>query len=416
MKPEQENVSEVELVAVTGRNTRAKTSSNGGGEPIPLDLIVEIFSRLPAKSISRCRCVSKLWASIPRLPYFTELLLTRSLSRPKILFACLKNNHVFFFSSPQPHQILADDNNSSVLVASYHMKIPYYLLYSVIRSSVRGLMLMGDEWLSEGKKRKVSVICNPSTGQCVTLPKLKTRKRFGSRSYLGYEPIEKLYKVLSMAWGIRSSVSVDHQVLTLGTGGKPSWRRVECCIPHSVYQGHVDHVCIDGVLYYQAFHTSTSNNIIVLFDFKSEKFRFVENYRQPLSVSFYWSLTNYNGKLGFFGTHYGGISLRPRSTNIRLRVLEDAEKHEWSEHTYVLPASWTNTVTGLPVIVGVTRTNEIVFLNSCKSRSVYILYYNTERNAIRSVEIQGLEAFKGYSAYTYLDHVEDVNLKLMEGF
>ncbi|XP_010431684.1 PREDICTED: putative F-box protein At2g19630 [Camelina sativa] len=413
MKREQQNVSEVDLVAVTERNTRAKTSSNGG-EPIPLDLIVEIFSRLPAKSISRCRCVSKLWASIPRLPYFTELFLTRSLSRPKLLFACLKNNHVFFFSSPQPHQILADDNNSSVLVASYHMKIPYYLLYSVIRSSVRGLMLIGDERGSEGKKRKVSVICNPSTGQSVTLPKPKTRKRFGLRSYLGYEPIKKLYKVLSMAWGIRSSSSVDHQVLTLGTGGKPSWSRVECCIPHSVNRGcYVDHVCIDGVLYYQAFHTSTSDYIIVLFDFKSEKFRFVENFRDPLSVSFCWSSINYKGKLGSLGT-----GIHPRSTNIRLRVLEDAEKHEWSEHTYVLPHSWTNTIGG-PCrglrVVGVTHTNEIVFLNSCSSTSFDILYYNTERNAIRRANIQGLEAFEWHSVYAYVDHVEDVDVKLIEG-
>ncbi|XP_010419453.1 PREDICTED: putative F-box protein At2g19630 [Camelina sativa] len=419
MKSEQQNVSEEDLVAVTGRNTRAKTSSNGGGEPIPVDLIVEICSRLPTKSISRCRCVSKLWASIPRLPYFTELFLTRSLARPKLLFACRKDSHVFFFSSPQPHQILADDNNSSVLAASYHMKIPnYHKCIYLIRSSVRGLMLVEDMRGSEGKERKVSVICNPNTGQSVTLPKLKTRKRFGMRSFLGYEPIEKLYKVLSMAWGVRSSGSEDHQVLTLGTGGESSWTRVECCIPHSVNEGYyVDHVCIDGVLYYQAFHTSSRDYIIVLFDLRSEKFRFVENSRDPLNVSlFCWSpLINYNGKLGSLGT-----GIHPRSTNIRLRVLEDAEKHEWSEHTYVLPASWTNTVggpyRGLSKVVGLSRSNEIVFLNFCKPRSVYILYYSTERNAIRSVEIQGLEAFKGYSIYTYLGHVEDVNVKLIEGF
>ncbi|XP_010495953.1 PREDICTED: putative F-box protein At2g19630 [Camelina sativa] len=54
----------------------------------PIDLIIEILLRLPVNSIARCRCVSKLWATILSRTDFTELFLTRSLARPKLLFAC----------------------------------------------------------------------------------------------------------------------------------------------------------------------------------------------------------------------------------------------------------------------------------------------------------------------------------------
>ncbi|KAG7584940.1 F-box associated interaction domain [Arabidopsis thaliana x Arabidopsis arenosa] len=429
MKTERQNVSE-DLVVVTERNKRAKTSNNGG-EPIPFDLTVEICSRLPAKSISRFRCVSKLWGSILGLPYFTELFLTRSLARPQLLFACRKDNHVFVFSSLQPQNL--DDNNasikiptlmlfpypytSSLLAANYHMKIPYYASSFKRCSSVRGLIFLGDERSLNGVEHKVSVICNPSTGESLTLPKLKTRKRIGVRSYFGYEPIEKQYKVLSMTWGIYGTQdSEEHQVLTLGTR-QPSWRMIECWIPHSLYHTY-NNVCINGVLYYPAVNTSSRGFIIVSFDFRSEEFRFVEDTDTSISSYYRPPLINYNGKLGSLGSSGGFGGIGGSCTSITLRVLEDAEKHEWSEHIYVLPTWWKYIFGGGYTdlcVVGVTRTNEIVLSCPFPSTPFYVFYYNTERNAIRRVEIQGLEAFKGRSVYTFLDHVENVNMKLMDG-
>ncbi|EOA37729.1 hypothetical protein CARUB_v10012503mg [Capsella rubella] len=52
---------------------------------LPNDLITEILSRLPVKSIRRFQCVSKLWNSILCRQYFTELFHTRSSSYPRLL-------------------------------------------------------------------------------------------------------------------------------------------------------------------------------------------------------------------------------------------------------------------------------------------------------------------------------------------
>ncbi|CAA7017101.1 unnamed protein product [Microthlaspi erraticum] len=414
MKNLRQNVSETEdLLAVNQRNTRSKTSTDGGeySEPIPVDLIIEIFLRLPLKSIARCRCVSKHWASILRLPYFTDLFLTRSCARPRLLFSCLNDDgHMLFFSLPEPQNLgnksKTKRKRSSPLTATYLMKIPYAILDERRISCIRGLVFFIDERNVNGKMHhQVSVICNPSTGQTLTLPKVKSRRRIGVRSYFGYDPIDKQYKVLAMTWKVNRSywvVSEEHQVLTLGTN-KPSWKRIECCIPHSPRYGY-HNICINGVLYYRAFNTSSRDYIIVCFDVKSEKFSFVKDTYAFTTSSGCVPLINYKGKLGsilFGGSNY-------ISGSIKLRVLEDAEKHEWSEHIFVLPTSWQNIFQDTCLhVVKVTQTNEIVFARSSSD----VLYYNTETNTIRKVAIHGMEeAFKDGIVYAFGDHVEDVKL------
>uniref|UniRef100_A0A0D3BKY2 F-box domain-containing protein n=1 Tax=Brassica oleracea var. oleracea TaxID=109376 RepID=A0A0D3BKY2_BRAOL len=86
-------------------------------DPIPVDLLIEIFSRVPLKSIARFHCLSKFLASILRRHDFTELFLTKSLTRPRLLFTVKTKGKLLFYSSPQPHN---PDDNSSLVATSYH--------------------------------------------------------------------------------------------------------------------------------------------------------------------------------------------------------------------------------------------------------------------------------------------------------
>ncbi|XP_018436807.1 F-box protein DOR [Raphanus sativus] len=194
---------------------------------IPIDLVIEIFSRLPLKSIARCRCVSNRWASVLRRPDFTELFFAKSLTRPKLLFACRKQDkkEVVFFSTPQP-QNLGED--ASLLLASSNDDHVSFSFESVgdICISVNGYFCISDEGMKSSSE-VVLVICNPSTGQSFTLPKLETRKGAEMRRFLGYDPVEKQYKLLSVTILDDDNSVVDHQVLTLGTGNM-TWRLVEC--------------------------------------------------------------------------------------------------------------------------------------------------------------------------------------------
>ncbi|CAN7037364.1 unnamed protein product, partial [Brassica rapa subsp. trilocularis] len=97
-----------------------------------------------------------------------------------------------------------------------------------IHSPIRGLVCTGDfSGGLNGRKRPamVRVICNPRTRQSFTLPRMNTRNGCEVRSFFGYDPVEKQFKVLSMTL-LHGKDDAMHQVLTLETG-KLSWRRIE---------------------------------------------------------------------------------------------------------------------------------------------------------------------------------------------
>ncbi|XP_010468111.1 PREDICTED: F-box protein DOR-like [Camelina sativa] len=236
-----------------------------------------------------------------------------------------------------------------------------------------------------------------------------TRRRVALSSYLGYDPIEKQFKVLAMTFPFRSDdgISEEHQVLTLG--GTGSWRMVQCCIPHCPGWKVI---CISGVLYYQAkVNMSSSCSMIVCFDVRSEKFSFIKVTEAFTSVVHHTStLINYKGKLGSITTP-DFYCVSGKTGAFVLCVLENPEKHEWSKHIYIFPPEWEH-VFGQRTfhIVGVTRNNEVILSRLYPSDPFYVFYFNLEKKTIIRVQIQGMGAFMG-DVYTFVDHVEDLQVK-----
>ncbi|KAG2285854.1 hypothetical protein Bca52824_045458 [Brassica carinata] len=423
MKPSRHNVSE-DRQTILRRHSRYSL-------PIPIDLIIEILLRLSLKSIARCRCVSKLLASIVVRPDFTDSFLASSLARPQVLFACRKQNKndvMFYFSTPQPQN---PDENSSSIVANYHMSFPFDSLS--LCSAVSGFVCIEDLRIIKGSKtprpvgfvciedlriikgsktpRPVWMICNPSTGQSFTLPKMESRKRIWIRCFLGYDPIEKQHKVLAMTWG--HTKAEDHQVLTLlGGTDKLAWRRIECSIPQYGSPGP-HNICINGVLYFkaQANRSSNGQDIIVCFDVRSEKYNFVKVMKRVVHPAA--ALVNYNGKLASVISQSPSHYIFDTTRSFEMWVLQDSEKHEWSKHIYILPPLWKHISGGQNLyFVGVTGADEIVLCPKSLFREpFYVYYYNLKRGTIRRVEIQGLERLEGsYRVDTFLNHVEDVKI------
>ncbi|XP_010418707.1 PREDICTED: putative F-box protein At2g19630 [Camelina sativa] len=350
---------------------------------------MEIFSWLPVKSIARCRCVSKLWNAVLRRPDFTELYLSRSSSRPQLLFVLRNMDGVVFFSSHQPQNPV---ENSSFAVASH--RLSHLPCHSGIVGPSNGFVLLRGV---RGRKKQglVSLQFNPSTGQLLPLPQVKTRSRmFGTFSCMGYDSVKKQFKALSV---IFSDAKFEYSYLTLGIG-KPSWRLVECCIPHLP---RTEGICINGVFYYVGTRLKNSS-MIVCFDFSSEKFSFL-NLSGPMENA--TSLINYNGKLGSVASD----SFNGGDTGFELWVLEDLEKKEWSNHVYVFPPVWQNVVEKTILhFSGVVGTNEFVFVPITLSDPFYVFYYNVEKNTVVRVGVRGMEAFGGYRVKAFSNHVENV--------
>ncbi|ESQ33739.1 hypothetical protein EUTSA_v10009617mg [Eutrema salsugineum] len=342
-------------------------------DSFPTDLITEIFSRLPAKSVGRFRSLSKLWRVMLHRPYFTKLFLSRSSARPRLLFAVERESEWCFFSLPQHHNPY--DKSSLVVAAEVHTKFSkdtkrYTCSYA------SGLIYFPD-----------MSICNPITGQSLA----KLRKYRKSISFLGFDPIGKQFKVLA---------SDRHRVMTLGTG-EMSWRKIQCPFPYEffIHESWGKGICINGVLYYLVctYVDATRVNRIVCFDVRSEKFNFIDG-------KGFWetNLINYKGKLGGIDWKHDVDS---NTLELCVWVLEDVEKQEWSKKVYTLPE---NEVVRNFSVLGMTNTGEIILSEMYTSKRFNVFYFNPESNTLQKFEIQGFGENRG-RVYAFADHVENLN-------
>ncbi|KAL9858218.1 putative F-box domain-containing protein [Arabidopsis thaliana] len=156
------------------------------------------------------------------------------------------------------------------------------------------------------------------------------------------------------------------------------WRKIKCPLPHEPFWKEI---CINGVLYYSA-SSAHGYLLIVSFDFRSEKFNFIN------ASSFLFSSTkliNYKGKLGGIDLAYNHGGVYP--VELRMWVLEDVEKHEWSRHVYSLPETIEFQQCNYNIcVVEMNAIGEIVFSESYTSTSkpFYVFYFNPEKkNTLR---------------------------------
>lgn len=274
-------------------------------DPIPNDLMVEIFSRLPGTSLMKFQYLSKFWFSIIRSQRFIDSFLSRSLNRGSRLLITLNNinengeKRLFLFSASNEG---ANKSSSSSLVANLDMIIPsadayYYfpqgtIVHGFICCSYHGRFL----------------ICNSITRQIVTIPEsgdYMFRDYKFTYNYLGYDPIDDQYKALCMMASQSDYGDIKHKVLTLGRGDNKnhSWRQIEDNT--EPYRPYTKGICINGVVYYGASRSDT--NVIVCFDVRNEKICLMN---PPFSIK-YWdsgtNLINYKGKLAVIYNRFEGF-------------------------------------------------------------------------------------------------------------
>ncbi|KAG7599131.1 F-box associated interaction domain [Arabidopsis suecica] len=127
------------------------------------------------------------------------------------------------------------DESSSSLVPNFDMALPAvsFSFYSGSCASLHGILAVETE---AGQL----MMCNPSTEQVVKLT--------SDCIFVGYDPIDDQYKVLSWDNNIWEdpNAHLKHKVLTLGDG--QGWRHIkDTTLP---YRAISPNVCINGFLYY----------------------------------------------------------------------------------------------------------------------------------------------------------------------
>lgn len=146
--------------------------------------------------------------------------------------------------------------------------------------------------------------------------------------------------------------------------------------------------------------------MIICFHVRSEKYSFVK----PPKRELHHKLLDCNGKLALvpIGKRYSF-----NSETVKMWVLEDPGRHEWSKRVYRLPPMWKDVVPQeWLVIVGVTGPNEFVMSSTYSSEPFQVYYCNFDKETVTRVVIQGVGALRDGRGYSIHNHVEDV--KLME--
>ncbi|KAL9858209.1 putative F-box protein [Arabidopsis thaliana] len=359
-------------------------NSEENTDSIPIDLILDILSRLPSKSIAR------------------------SSSRPHLLIAVEQEGEWKFFSLPQPKNYLG--KSSLVVAANLHLKFfedkrPHGCSYA------SSLIYLPNMTIRKKGDDDLRVICNPSTGQYgyVILPPLLDFKSKPYGKFLGFDPIDKQFKVLIPIFDFDKH-QTDHHILTLGAE-TVGWRKIQSplrYLPHS--NGTI---CINGILYYLAkINYAMDENVLVCFDVRSENFVFLRLNTYCSSTK----LVNYKGKLGMINQEYvddGGFPLK-----LSVWVLEDVGKEEWSTYVYTLrDDNKVDQVKYNLSVVGVTASGEIVLVKKTQTlKPFYVLYFNPDKNTLLTVEVKGLHRglYAVHRIYAFVDHVEDLEFNIMK--
>ncbi|KAG7656001.1 F-box domain [Arabidopsis suecica] len=359
---------------------------------IPFDLTVEILTRLPAKSLMKFKCVSKLWSSIIHNQSFIDSFYSISSTRPRFIvafsngsFPSDKEKRLFIFSSShEGHE------SSSSVISNLDTTIPSLTVSNNLASrcvSVNGFIACS--------LYTRFTICNPSTRQVIVLPILPSGRAPDMRSTcIGYDPVDDQFKALAL---ISSRIpnkdsTVEHLVLTLkGDKKNYSWRQIQGNNNIPPYSPVTMRVCINGVVYYGAWTPRQSMNaVIVCFDVRSEKITFIKTPKDVVRWCNDSILMEYKGKLAsIVRNRYS------RFDTFDLWVLEDIEKQEWSKQTCEIPLSVWDSVENFNMsFPGINKFGEIILAPTCLSgyhlRSFYIFYYHVETKKIRRVRLEGI--------------------------
>ncbi|KAK9946605.1 hypothetical protein M0R45_012061 [Rubus argutus] len=189
---------------------------------LPGDLVLDILSRLSAKTVFNCRCVSKFWLFIISDPYFVRL--HRSRSPVGILYQLRTRTNLNRNISRSLHFAQVDQcaSRSDLLVEkmTFTPKNSLPDSVSVLINSCNGLVCLS----GCGSKLDGSLyVCNPISSEYITIPPANNGKQPGAFVGLGFSVATNEYKLMDTFHPKPGSHYLEAMIYTIGTG---VWRSI----------------------------------------------------------------------------------------------------------------------------------------------------------------------------------------------
>ncbi|PHT67110.1 hypothetical protein T459_31535 [Capsicum annuum] len=189
------------------------------------EIVVDILSRLPVRSLLRFKCVSKFWMALISEPCFTlkHLKLAKNnQNSPKILF--LKNMFSLYLSSLTPPslsltQFTEDVQNLDWLYGGKPWSCKIYCCYD-------GMVLVGVRRY-DNINHLILCLWNPSTRESTVLPSTKFLPSEDYTCGLGYDSTSGDYMILKIGYQSCSEIlavkSGSWRIIGKPTGIYSSW-------------------------------------------------------------------------------------------------------------------------------------------------------------------------------------------------
>ncbi|CAL5425394.1 unnamed protein product [Camellia sinensis] len=279
-------------------------------DELPLDIVFDIFSRIPIKSLLQSRSVSKLWCHIIDDPFLANMHLTKTIEEPIMLllsYPTLKRKNMSF-------HFVRESNRTLKAIENPIAKLD--INECSLEGSCHGLLSFSYN------KKQCFVLFNPLRNKFLELPLPTTTLQAvpGVVSCgLGFDSSTRAYKLVRVVYQ-----ELDLKVLSrveLYSLGMSEWKEIVEVPPYPT-QGKA--VFAHGFLHWLVspfFTHENSESMIVSFNIENEKFHMTPHPNFHSKDLDLFQLLDLNGNLGMVD--------RSCHTKIDIWVLKGWEKKEW---------------------------------------------------------------------------------------
>ncbi|KAF9624710.1 hypothetical protein IFM89_013248 [Coptis chinensis] len=250
----------------------------------PLDIFLDIISRLPIKPLAVCRCVCKTWRTIVHHPRFVKMhhhKVTQVQRQPHALndtsllihvsaYLLCELNDISNFSEIVILEPEKDDNiekgnlvNPPFMPPKLDLKCSD-LKYDVV-GSCNGLVCLASPVFCDP-----AYVCNPVIGEYITLPLSNKGMGYQIASGIGFDQSANEYKVVRTIFDFMCNRGLEAEVYTIGSG---KWRKLGK-IPYPCPR-RATQVFVEGALHWMASEYDESE-LIIAFDVGKEEFQIIQ--------------------------------------------------------------------------------------------------------------------------------------------
>ncbi|XP_074270632.1 putative F-box protein At3g52320 [Silene latifolia] len=265
---------------------RKSDTSNASIPHIPDEIQIEILSWLPFKSLSRCKCVSKHWNDTLTIQAFLVKHSRSYDKHSKLAFVACST----IWSEGSIISIKINDDNARKTTDSWINGHDEYFTDLPTKNDIFMSNICNDLICLFDPNTTRASLLNIKTRDFICLPAItiKSVDPFKFWYALGFDPVNKVFKVLSIIYESTRKCAKKAAILTVGS---KYWNPIDYkSLPSSVTKklpmcSSTNNLCFDGVIYWVREKIIKAVKVLTVaaFDLNREASRQFELVRIPVS-------------------------------------------------------------------------------------------------------------------------------------